>query len=179
MAETAATQAQELDRAWVEDFAKRWEAAWNSHEQARVLELMTDDIVYDDSAWPTTMRGQGDVHSFLDYAWRAFPDLRFEMVDGPYIVPGQPKAGFYWKGSGTHTGSLDPPGFAPTGKRIEFEGADFHEYREGRVCRLRIVFDMMDVGRQIGTLPKAGSPVEKAGAAAQRLGMKVRERLRR
>jgi steroid delta-isomerase-like uncharacterized protein len=179
MAETAATQAQELDRDWLEDFAKRWEAAWNSHEQARVLELMTDDIVYDDSAWPTTMRGHGDVHSFLDYAWRAFPDLRFEMVDGPYIVPGQPKAAFYWKGTGTHTGSLDPPGFAPTGKRIEFEGADFHEYREGRVSRLRIVFDMMDVGRQIGTLPKAGSPVEKAGAAAQRLGMKVREQLRR
>ena len=37
----------------------------------------------------------------------------------------------------------------------------------------------MEIGRQIGTLPKAGSPVEKAGAAAQRLGMKLRERLRR
>jgi steroid delta-isomerase-like uncharacterized protein len=179
MSETGTSQAQELDLAWVEDFAKRWEAAWNSHEHARLLDLMTDDIVYDDSVWPTTMRGHGDVHGFLDYVWRAFPDLRFEMVDGPYIVPGQPKAAFYWKGSGTHTGSLDPPGFAPTGNRIEFEGADFHEYREGRVCRLRIVFDMMDVGRQIGTVPKAGSPVEKAGAAAQRLGMKLRERLRR
>jgi steroid delta-isomerase-like uncharacterized protein len=179
MAETGTSQAQELDLAWVEDFAKRWEAAWNSHEHARLLDLMTDDIVYDDSVWPTTMRGHGDVHGFLDYVWRAFPDLRFEMVDGPYIVPGQPKAAFYWKGSGTHTGSLDPPGFAPTGNRIEFEGADFHEYREGRVCRLRIVFDMMDVTRQLGLMPKPGSPVEKAGAAAQRLGVKVQERLSR
>jgi predicted ester cyclase len=125
------------------------------------------------------MRGHGDVRTFLDYVWRAFPDLRFEWVEGPFIVAGQPKAASYWKGSGTHTGPLDPPGFAPTGKRLEFEGADFHEYREGRVSRLRIVFDMMDVGRQIGALPKAGSPVEKAGAAAQRLGMKVQERLRR
>jgi steroid delta-isomerase-like uncharacterized protein len=179
MAETGATQVQELDQDWVADFAERWETAWNSHEHARLLELMTEDIEYDDSAWPTTMRGHSDVRTFLDYAWRALPDLRFEMTEGPYIVPGQPKAAFYWKGSGTHTGSLDPPGFAPTGKRIEFEGADFHEYREGRVCRLRIVFDMVDVGRQLGTVPKAGSPVEKAGAAAQRLGMKVRERLRR
>lgn len=56
---------------------------------------------------------------------------------------------------------------------------DFHEYRDGRVCRLRIVFDMVDVGRQLGTLPKAGSPVEKAGASAQRLAMSVQERLRR
>jgi steroid delta-isomerase-like uncharacterized protein len=175
MAETA-TQTQDLDRAWVDDFVRRWEAAWNSHDPARLLELMTDDIVYDDSAWPTTMRGHGDVRTFLDYAWRAFPDLRFEWVDGPFIVPGQSKAAFYWKGSGTHAGPLDPPGFAPTGKRVEFEGADFHEYRDGRVCRLRIVFDMMDVGRQMGTLPKAGSPVEKAGAAAQRLAMQIRER---
>lgn len=179
MAQTGATQREGLEQAWVEDFAKRWEAAWNSHEQARLLELMTEDIVYDDSAWPTTMRGHGDVRTFLDYVWRAFPDLRIDMADGPYIRPGQPQAAFYWKGSGTHSGAIDPPGFAPTGKRIEFEGADFHEYRDGRVCRLRIVFDMMDVGRQIGTLPKAGSPVEKAGAAAQRLGMKVRERLER
>jgi predicted ester cyclase len=139
---------------------------------------MTEDIVYDDSAWPTTMHGHGDVRTFLDYVWRAFPDLRFEWVKGAYIVPGQPKAAFYWKGSGAHTGLLDPPGFAPTGKRIEFDGADFHEYREGRVSRLRIVFDMMKVGRQLGTVPKAGSPIEKAGAAAQRLAMKVRERLR-
>jgi len=179
MAETGATQAEELDRAWVEDFARRWEEAWNSHEPARLLELMTEDIVYDDAAWPTTMRGHGDVRTFLDSAWRGFPDLRFELLEGPYIVPGRAKAAFYWTGSGTHNGPLEPPGFAPTGKRVEFEGADFHEYRDGRVSRLRIVFDMMDLGRQIGTLPRAGSPVEKAGAAAQRLGVRVRDRLRR
>jgi ketosteroid isomerase-like protein len=57
MAQTGPTQLQELDQAWIEGFAKRWEAAWNSHEHGRLLELMTDDIVYDDSAWPTTMRG--------------------------------------------------------------------------------------------------------------------------
>jgi steroid delta-isomerase-like uncharacterized protein len=178
VAQTGVAQSQELDQAWVEEFSKRWEAAWNSHDPERLLELMTDDIVYDDSAWPMMMRGHGAVRQFLEFAWRAFPDLRFEMADGPYLVSGEPKAAFYWKGSATHTGPIDPPGFAPTGKHIEFEGADFHKYRDGRVCRLRIVFDMMEVGRQIGTLPKPGSPIEKAGAAAQRLGIKVRERLR-
>ena len=180
--ETAAegeTQAQDLDQAWLGDFAERWGAAWNSHEPARLLELMTEDVIYADSASPTTMRGHGEVRSFLESLWRAFPDLRFEWVEGPYIAPGQPKAAFYWKGSGTHTGLLAPPGFAPTGKHIDFDGADFHEYRDDRVSRLRIVFDMLDIGRQLGTIPKAGSPVEKAGAAAQRLGMTVRERLRR
>ena len=77
------------------------------------------------------------------------------MSDGPYIAPGQPKAAFHWTGRGTHSGPIDPPGFAQTGKQVEFEGADFHEYRDGRVCRLRIVFDMMDVTRQLGLTAEA------------------------
>jgi steroid delta-isomerase-like uncharacterized protein len=179
MAETATTQDQALDQAWLEDFIGRWQKAWNSHQPDRLLELMTEDIVYDDPSWPTTMRGHDDVRAFLDYAWRAFPDMRFEKLDGPYVADGEASASFYWKGWGTHTGPLDPPGFAPTGRKVEFEGADFHDYRDGRVCRLRIVFDMMEVARQLGTLPKAGSRVEKAGAAVQRVGMMVRERVRR
>ena len=179
MAQSDVTQAHELDPAWVGDFLGRWAAAWNSHQPERLLELMTEDIVYDDSAWPTTMHGHGDVRAFLDHAWRAFPDLSFEATDGPYLVPGRSQAAFYWKGSGTNTGPIDPPGFAATGKRIEFHGADFHEYRDGRVCPLRIVFDMMDVGVQLGTLPPPGSALEKAGAAAQRLAMKARTRLAR
>ena len=179
MARTQAAHPQVVDQAWVEGFARRWEDAWNSHEPDQLLELMTDDIVYDDSASPTTMRGHDAVREFLEFVWRGLPDLRFAMTDGPYIVSGQPKAAFYWSGSGTHSGPIDPPGFAPTGKHIQFEGADFHEYRDGRVCRLRIVFDMMDIGRQIGTLPPAGSAVERAGAATQRIAMAVRARLRR
>ena len=179
MAQTQETHPQSLDPAWLEDFLKRWEAAWNSHEPDRLLELMSDDIVYDDSAWPATMRGHAAVREFLEFVWRGSPDIRFTMTDGPYIVPGEPKAAFYWSGTGTHSGPIDPPGFAPTGKRIQFEGADFHEYRDGRVCRLRIVFDMMDVGRQIGTLPKAGSAVEKVGAAVQRTAVAVQSRLHR
>ena len=179
MTQTGASQREELDREWLDDFIQRWEAAWNSHEPEQLLELMTEDVEYDDSAWPRTMRGHADVREFLEFTWRAFPDLRFDMSDGPYITPGQPRAAFHWIGRGTHSGPIDPPGFAHTGKQVEFRGADFHEYRDGRVSRLRIVFDMMDVTRQLGLLPKPGSPVEKAGAAAQRLGVKVQERLSR
>jgi steroid delta-isomerase-like uncharacterized protein len=178
MTETVA-QGAGVDRAWVVEFAERWEAAWNSHQPDRLLELMTEDVVYDDSGWPTTMRGHADVREFVESAWRAMPDLEFRMVDGPFFADGEPKVAFYWKGEGTFTGPLDPPGLAPTGTRLEFEGFDLHEYRDGRVCRLRITFDMLDVSRQIGMAPKPGSRLEKAGAAAQRAGMRVRGRLRR
>ncbi|MGH2762256.1 MAG: ester cyclase [Thermoleophilaceae bacterium] len=163
-----------VDEAFVLEFAERWEAAWNSHQADRLLELMTEDVVYDDSAWPTTMRGHADVREFVESAWRAMPDLEFRMAEGPFLDPRAPRAAFYWTGSGTFTGPLEPPGFAPTGQRIEFDGFDLQEYRDGRVCRLRITFDMMDVSRQIGLAPKQGSSLEKAGAAVQRLGVQAK-----
>ena len=162
-----------VDKAWLDDFLERWEAAWDSHEADRVLELMTDDIVYDDSAWPETMRGHADVRVFLEYAWRGMPDTHFEFVEGPYLVPGENKAAFYWRGTGTHTGAIDPPGLAATGKSVEFYGADFHEYRDGKVARLRIVFDMADLMTQLGVLPPAGSRQERVMAKLTNLRGKL------
>ena len=170
-----ATAPQTIDTAWAEEFAERWAAAWNSHDAERVLELVTDDIVYDDSAWPETMRGKAAVREFIDHTWRAFPDLTFESVGGAHVASDGPRAAFWWKGTGTHTGPIDPPGIPPTGRRLEFEGADFHEYRDGKLARLRIVFDMSDLGRQLGVMPERGSAGEKAMVGVQ----KLRSRLKR
>jgi len=179
MAETSVQPPAGVDLDFLAGFAERWKSAWNSHQPDRVLELMTEDVVYDDDAWPTTMRGHAEVRTFLESVWRAMPDLEFEMVEGPFVREGQPVAAFYWKGSGTFSGPLDPPRLAPTGARAEVDGFDLQEYRDGRVCRLRIVSDMLDMSRQLGLMPPRGSRAEKAGAAAQRLGMRVKGRLRR
>jgi steroid delta-isomerase-like uncharacterized protein len=171
-----ATAPQTVDTAWVEEFAERWAAAWNSHDPEQLFELMTDDIVYDDSAWPETMRGKPDVRQFLDYTWRAFPDMEFEAVGGPLVASDGPRAAFWWRGTATHSGPIDPPGIPATGKRVEFEGADFHEYRDGKVARLRIVFDMSDVARQLGVLPPPGSAGERALVLVERVKARVRRR---
>jgi steroid delta-isomerase-like uncharacterized protein len=165
-----------VEAAWVSTFVEEWLAAWNSHEPEQLLALMTDDIVYDDSSWPTTMRGHADVRAFLDYVWTAAPDLRFELRDGPYVHSGEPKAAFWWDGYGTHTGPLEPPGFAPTGRAIRLDGADFHEYRDGKVARLRIVFDMAGVMRQLGALPPAGGREERLIAKAANLRRRLSRR---
>jgi steroid delta-isomerase-like uncharacterized protein len=162
----------ERDRAFtafIEDFGPRWADAWNSHDPDRVLDLMTEDVVYDDSAWPSTMRGHSEVRQFLDYTWRAFPDLRFELVTGPFLHQDGTKATYHWHGSCTHSGVVDPPGLAATGKRVEFEGFDLHEYRDGRVSRLLIVFDLADFMRQLGLMPASGSRAERVAAVLQRM----------
>jgi steroid delta-isomerase-like uncharacterized protein len=163
---------------WIRAFVQRWLEAWNSHEADRLLALMTDDIEYRDDSWHKTMRGHADVREFLDATWQATPDMTFELLAGPYVIPGEPRAAFHWRGWGTHTGLLDPPGFAATGRRWELDGVDFHEYRDERVCKLRIAFDMMTASRQLGLMPEAGSRAERALAMAQRSASRVQQAIR-
>jgi steroid delta-isomerase-like uncharacterized protein len=175
-AETASEAMSSIE--WIRDFTPRWLEAWNSHEVDQLLALMTEDIEYRDDSWHKTMRGHADVREFLEATWRAMPDMTFELLAGPYVIPGEPRAAFHWRGSGTHSGVLDPPGFAPTGRRWELDGVDLHEYRDGRVCRLRIVFDMMTASRQLGLVPAAGGRAERALAMAQRSASRVQEAIR-
>ena len=182
-AEGIGTQAETTSEAtpsieWIRDFATRWLDAWNSHEVDRLLALMSEDIEYRDDAWPKPMRGHADVREFLEAGWRAMPDMTFELLSGPYVIPGEPRAALHWRGWATQTGPLEPPGFAPTGRRWEQDGVDFHEYRDGRVCKLRITFDMLSVSRQLGLMPAAGGRAESALAMAQRSASRVQQAIR-
>jgi SnoaL-like polyketide cyclase len=96
------------------------------------------------------------------------------LLDGPYVVPGEPRASFHWRGFGTFTGPMHPPGFAPTGRQWETDGVDIQEYRGGRIVRLRVITDMMSISRQLGVMPASGSRAERAMAAAQRGVMRLR-----
>jgi steroid delta-isomerase-like uncharacterized protein len=164
---------------WIGEFIARWLDAWNSHEVDRVLECLTDDVEIRDDSWPQPMHGHADVREFLEALWRAVPDMTFELLDGPYLIPGQPRASFRWRGSGTFTGPMSPPGFAPTGRRWEVDGADFQEYRDGRICNLRVAFDMMTVARQLGVMPAIGSRSERTMAVMQRASVRVQQEYRR
>ena len=164
---------------WVREFIPRWLAAWNSHRAEEILEFLTDDVEIRDDSWPKAMHGHADVREFLEALWRAIPDMTFELLDGPYLTPGESRAAIHWRGYGTFSGRMDPPGFAPTGRRWEIDGADFQEYRDGRICTLRVAFDMMSVARQLGVMPPSGSRAEQAMAAGQRALVGLQQQYRR
>ncbi len=163
----------------VRELVEQWLEAWNSHEPGRVLDLLTDDVDARDDSWPRPMHGHAEVREFLEALWRATPDMTFELISGPYVVPGEPRASLHWRGSGTFTGPMEPPGFAPTGRRWVLDGADFHEYRDGRISKLRVVFDLMSVSRQLGVMPPSGSRAEAAMALAQRGLVRLQQASRR
>ena len=150
---------------WTREFVQQWLEAWNSHEADRLLALMTDDIEYRDDSWQKTMRGHADVREFLDATWRATPDMTFELLAGPYVIPGEPRAAFHWRGWGTHTGLLDPPGFAATGRRWELDGADF--LRVPRRARLQAA----DCVRHDERLPPARADARSGQPRGTRAGV--------
>src|SRR5258705_7076914 len=111
---------------WIRDFATRWIDACISHEVDRLLALMSEDIEYPDAAWPKPMRGHADVREFLEASWRAFPDITFELLGGPYVIPGEPRAALHWRGGAPPKRPPAPPGFPPPPRPWEQARAGLH-----------------------------------------------------
>ena len=149
------------------EFAEQYLEAWNSHDAERIEPLVTDDIVWLDPALPEPARGVEEVKEFMRVSWVAFPDLRF--TPGPmWLDPHEDSMTWAWRMEGTHSGPLDPPGFAPTGRTIDIDGIDVWDFEDGRISRYRAYYDMALVARQLGFMPPPGSRGERVGVMLQR-----------
>lgn len=163
-----------VDEAVVDSLVRRVVPAFNAHDAEVFVSVMTEDIVFEHSAAPETMHGHDEVRAFYtDNIWKAFPDATIELLDGPFFHLHAPRISFNWLATGTHTGPLDPPGIAPTGKRVQFDVREIATVRDGLISRIRLVTDMADVMRQLGLLPAPGSRAERAMAVMQRLRMRL------
>ncbi len=78
-----------------------------------------------------------------------------------------------WVMTATNTGPIDPPGFSPTGKRVEVRGIDVWQFRGGLIWRYEAVYDFSDVARQLGLMPPRGGFAERAMVRGQRLRSKL------
>ena len=172
---TDTTSSAVLDRAFLEDFAGRWAAAWNDRDAEGLAALCTEDVEFFDPAIGT-VHGRAAVAEWLRTCERAFPDYRFEEPEPPYLAQDRPKAIFPWRMLGTNTGPIDPPGFAPTHRAIDLHGVDHWEFRDGLVARYRADYDSTGLSRQLGLVPPRGSRAEKAMVRLQRAGARLRRR---
>ena len=69
--------------------------------------------------------------------------------------------------SGMMTGPLSPPGFAPTGGLLQFETAEFSHFEDSLLARHTVILNMLDLARQIGAVPPAGSVADRLGVWMQ------------
>jgi steroid delta-isomerase-like uncharacterized protein len=156
-----------LDERFAREFAERYVEAWNSHDAEQIAPLVTDEIVWLDPALPEPARGVHEVKELMRAGWAAFPDLHF--TPGPmWLDPHDDSMTWAWRMEGTHAGPLEPPGFAPTGRRIDVDGIDVWDFVNGQIDRYRAYYDMSLLARQLGVMPSPGSRGERVGVMLQR-----------
>ncbi len=81
--------------------------------------------------------------------------------------------------TGTFTGDLQLWGkpalaYAPTGRRVEIEGVDVYELRDGLICHWMIHYDLLGLSQQFGLFPPNDSPMIGLLVRLQRLAARVR-----
>jgi predicted ester cyclase len=167
-----------LTTAWLEDFASRWFETWNNHDPDGVVDLCHPAIEWDEVGARRVVQGRAAARERLVETFVAFPDASFDRI-ALYVGSGTPSAALWWRMSATLLGPLHPPGFAPTGRRVEYDGADFWQFEDGLLRSLRLIYDVNGIAAQAGLAPIPGSRAERAIVAGQRLTALVRERLRR
>jgi predicted ester cyclase len=153
--------------------ARAFFAAWIGHgnagEWGRFATMMHPDIVLADPMMAEPARGREQAFDRARAQYAPFPDGRLEMIGDPFVSLEEPEFAYRWRFLGTHLHAIDPPGFAPTGRRVEIEGTSVLRFRDQQVVDVRLFFDATDAARQLLAAPSAGSPLEQLAVLVQRL----------
>ena len=105
------------------------------------------------------LRVPEDLRAWFGNLFRAFPDFRMEVAD---MVAYGNKAAVRWTATGTFTGPGKFEGLAATGAEITLEGLDLLTIEDGQIVENRAFSNAMEMARQMGAMPPAGSLGEKA-----------------
>jgi steroid delta-isomerase-like uncharacterized protein len=135
-------------------------AAMARRDPAAMAALWAPDGV-DHIAGQVDAVGPAGVRAYFTELFAAFPDLALEVRR---TVAEDDRVVVHWTAAGTMLGRLW--GVEPTGARIELEGIDVLEVRDGRIVRNDAVPDGFSAARQIGLLPDGGSTAERRLFAA-------------
>jgi len=134
----------------------------NAHNIDAATNVYASDAVAYDPMFPQPLRGRDAIRKDTATYFRAFPDLRFEILT---IVDKDERNGAAEiRMTGTHTGPLESPTgeeIPPTKKRIELKGAVFARLNDrGEIVEERRYYDVGTMLRQLGLAPeKAAEPV--------------------
>jgi steroid delta-isomerase-like uncharacterized protein len=146
--------------------------AWNARDLDRFTALLTEDVYWHDLGMPHPPAvGRDAVRRFSETVLRAFPDFRYEIRHPICVAQDGSRCVVPWTIVATNSGPLDPPGMAPTGRKVRFSGFDYMEFRDGLVARIETRFDPAEAIEQLLGLrlrPPPGSLRERCLVWVQR-----------
>jgi steroid delta-isomerase-like uncharacterized protein len=124
-------------------------AAWNSHDIEKVLSFCTDDVVFEEVPMEKSWRGKKEAKDFAKDTFTNFPDFKIELKSG--FNAGDGGAG-EWVMSATFANS-NIPGMPATGKSFSVPGASIIEFREGKISRESMYWNLAAFLQQVGLMP--------------------------
>jgi steroid delta-isomerase-like uncharacterized protein len=147
--------------------------AWNDRDLDRFTAMLTEDVYWHDLGMlhPPAV-GREAVRRFSELVLRAFPDFTYQVRPPICVSEDGSRCAVPWTITTTNSGPYDPPGFAPTGRRLRFSGFDFIEFRDGKIARIETRFDPAEAIEQllgVRVRPAAGSWAEWCFVRAQRV----------
>ena len=146
--------------------------ALSAHDLDALRGIWADDVV---ERFPDkTCRGKEELAAYFADLFAALPDFAMEKVSSVEVGD---TVFVRWRMTGTHTGAQFS-GIDATGKAVALDGMDEITFRDGKMVHNFVVFDQMEVGRQLGLLPPDGSPPDRALKAAFNAKTKVAELIR-
>jgi steroid delta-isomerase-like uncharacterized protein len=154
------------------ELAEQIFAAINAHDVEALRGIWADDV---EERFPDkTCRGKEELSAHFKGLFAALPDFRMELVSA--VEEGETVFA-RWRMTATHTGGQFN-GIDVTGKAFSLDGFDQITFRDGKMASNFVVFDQMEVGRQLGLLPPDGSPPDRALKAAFNAKTKIAEAIR-
>ena len=142
----------------IADLAREYFLSANSHDTHKMMEFWQPGgeahII-----GITTLRAPEGYHEWFGALFRAVPDIEVELID--VIAEGE-KVVVHWRMTGTFDGEGIVEGIAPTGALIDMQGMDILTVRDGLIQHLEAVINGMELARQMGAMPPAGSAADRA-----------------
>jgi steroid delta-isomerase-like uncharacterized protein len=133
----------------LQEFIDRYNAAWNGHDVESIVEMHTDDSVFENHTTGDLNVGREAIGAAIRGIFTVFPDLAFETrrqyLREDLVVQ-------EWTARGTHLGKMSRAGIEvePTGKPVEYRGMDVIPIEAGLVARKDVYSDGVTLLRQLG-----------------------------
>jgi steroid delta-isomerase-like uncharacterized protein len=138
-----------VDGPELQRFIDRYNAAWNAHDVETIVELHTEDSVFENHTTGDVNVGREAIGKAIRGIFTVFPDLEFETrrqyVRDNLVVQ-------EWTARGTHLGKMTRAGIEvePTGRSVEYRGMDVIPIEDGLVARKDVYSDGVTLLRQLG-----------------------------
>ena len=138
-----------MNGAELQEFIDRYNAAWNAHDVDAIVELHTEDSVFENHTTGDANVGKDAIGNAIRGIFTVFPDLTFETrrqyIRDDLVVQ-------EWTARGTHLGKMTRAGLEvePTGKAVEYRGMDVIPIDGGKVARKDVYSDGVTLLRQLG-----------------------------